>query len=46
MHFHLLYGQNEGISQGHAKGKVFSIPNYITINRRTIFEHQEKRYDM
>ena len=34
-YFHLLYRQTEeGIAQGHAKGKVPSIPNYTTINRR------------
>ncbi len=34
-YFHLQYRQTEGIAQGHAKGKVPSIPNYTTINRRT-----------
>ncbi len=34
-YFHLPYRQTkEGIAQGHAKGKVPSIPNYTTINRR------------
>src|SRR3954467_13614990 len=33
-YFHLPYRQTEGIAQGHAKGKVPSIPDYITINRR------------
>ncbi len=33
-YFHLPYRQTEGITQGHAKGKVPSIPNYATINRR------------
>ena len=33
-YFHLPYRQTEGITQGHAKGKVPSIPNYTTINRR------------
>ena len=28
------YRQTEGIAQGHAKGKVPSIPDYSTINRR------------
>ena len=28
------YRQTEGIAKGHAKGKVPSIPNYTTINRR------------
>ena len=28
------YRQTEGITQAHAKGKVPSIPNYTTINRR------------
>src|SRR5690242_640743 len=32
--FHLPYRQTEGIAQGHAKGKVPSIPDYTTINRR------------
>ncbi len=35
MYFHLPYRQTkEGIAQGHAKGKVPSIPYYTTINRR------------
>ncbi|HEY6537060.1 MAG TPA: hypothetical protein VIY08_14895 [Candidatus Nitrosocosmicus sp.] len=33
-YFHLPYRQTEGIVQGHTKGKVPSIPNYITINIR------------
>src|ERR1700750_3050265 len=34
-YFHLPYRQtNEGIAQGHAKGKVPTIPHYTTINRR------------
>jgi hypothetical protein len=33
-YFHLPYRQTEGITQGHAKGKVPSIPDYTTINRR------------
>jgi hypothetical protein len=33
-YFHLPYRQTEGIAQGHAKGKVPSIPDYTTINRR------------
>ena len=33
-YFHLPYRQTEGITQGHAKGKVPSIPHYTTINRR------------
>ena len=33
-YFHLLYRQTEGIAQGHAKGKVPSIPDFTTINRR------------
>ncbi len=33
-YFHLPYRQTEGITQAHAKGKVPSIPNYTTINRR------------
>ena len=28
------YRQTEGIAQGHAKGKVPSIPDYTTISRR------------
>ena len=31
-YFHLPYRQTEGIAQGHAKGKVPSIPDYTTIN--------------
>ena len=34
MYFHLPYRQTEGIAQGHAKGKVPSIPDFTTINRR------------
>ena len=35
VYFHLPYQQTkEGITQSHAKGKVSSIPNYTTINRR------------
>ncbi len=33
-YFHLPYQQTEGIAQGHAKGKVPSIPDFTTINRR------------
>jgi hypothetical protein len=34
-YFHLPFRQTkEIIAQGHAKGKVPSIPDYITINRR------------
>ena len=33
-YFHLPYRQTEGITQGHAKGKVPSIPDFTTINRR------------
>jgi len=35
-YFHLPYRQTEGIAQEHAKGKVPSIPDYTTINRRRI----------
>ena len=34
VYFHLPYRQTEGIAQGHAKGKVPSIPHYTTISRR------------
>ncbi len=35
MYFHLPYRQTkEGIAQGHAKGKVPSIPDYSTLSRR------------
>ena len=34
VYFHLPYRQTEGIAQGHAKGKVPSIPDYSTISRR------------
>ncbi len=34
VYFHLPYRQTEGITQGHAHGKVPSIPDYTTINRR------------
>ena len=30
----MLYRQTEGIAQGHAKGRVPSIPDYTTISRR------------
>src|SRR6476469_4754391 len=33
-YFHLPYRQTEEIAQGHAKGKLSSIPDYTTINRR------------
>ncbi len=33
-YFHLPYRQTEGIAQGHAYGKVPSIPDYTTISRR------------
>src|SRR6476659_10135255 len=33
-YFLLPYRQTEGIAQGHAKGKVPSIPHYTTISRR------------
>ena len=34
-YFHLPYRQtNEGIAQGHVNGKIPSIPDYTTINRR------------
>ena len=34
VYFHPPYRQTEGIAQGHAKGKVPSIPDFTTINRR------------
>ena len=34
VYFHLPYRQTEEIAQGHAHGKVPSIPDYTTINRR------------
>jgi hypothetical protein len=34
VYFHLPFRQTEGIAQGHAKGKVPSIPDYSTISRR------------
>jgi hypothetical protein len=34
VYFHLPFRQTEGIAQGHAKGKVPSIPDYTTISRR------------
>ncbi len=33
-YFHLPYRQTEGIAQAHAKGKLPSIPDFTTINRR------------
>ena len=33
-YFHLPYRQTEGIAHGHARGKVPSIPDFTTINRR------------
>ncbi|HEY6536514.1 MAG TPA: hypothetical protein VIY08_12065 [Candidatus Nitrosocosmicus sp.] len=44
-YFHLPYKQTkEGITQGQVKGKVSSIPNYTTINRRIIVGYKDKRY--
>ncbi len=34
VYFHLPYRQTEGIAQGHAKGKIYSTPDFTTINRR------------
>ncbi len=34
VYFYLPYRQTEKIAQGHAKGRVPSIPDYSTINRR------------
>jgi hypothetical protein len=34
VYFHLPYRQTEGIAQGYAHGKLPSIPDYTTINRR------------
>ena len=34
VYFHLPYRQTEGITQAHAKGKITSIPDFTTINRR------------
>jgi IS5 family transposase len=34
VYFHLPFRQTEGIAQGHAYGKVPSIPDYTTISRR------------
>jgi hypothetical protein len=34
VYFHLPFRQTEGIAQGHAHGKVPSIPDYTTISRR------------
>ena len=45
IYFHLPFRQTEGIARGHAKGKVPSIPDYTTINRRiNQFGCQDKRY--
>ncbi len=33
-HTSIFHPTNEGIAQGHAKGKVPSIPDFTTINRR------------
>jgi len=35
-YFHLPYRQTEGIAQGHAKGKVPSIPDFTTICKKRI----------
>lgn len=35
IYFHLPYRQTEGVIRSHAGGKVPSIPDYSTINRRT-----------
>ena len=46
VYFHLPYLQTEeGIAQGHAKWKVTSIPDYITISRRINRLFQDKRYE-
>ena len=42
-YFHLPYRQTEGITQAHAKGKVPSIPDFTTINRRIIVGYKDKR---
>ncbi len=34
VYFHLPYRQTEGIAQGHAHGKVPSIPDFTTLSRR------------
>ncbi len=34
IYFHLPFRQTEGIAQGHAHGKIPSIPDYRTISRR------------
>ena len=34
VYFHLPYRQTEGITQAHARVKVFLFPYYTTINRR------------
>ncbi len=36
VYFHLPYRQTEGIAQGHAKGKVPSIPDFTTICKKRI----------
>ncbi|HXS59635.1 MAG TPA: transposase [Candidatus Sulfopaludibacter sp.] len=45
-YFHLPYRQtNEGIAQAHAKGKLPSIPDFTTINRKNKpIGYKDKRY--
>ncbi len=44
VYFHLPYRQTEGIAQGHAKGKVPSIPIYNNKQKDKSFEYPDKRY--
>ena len=43
VYFHLPYRQTEGIAQGHAKGKVPSIPIYNDKQKNKQIRYQDKR---
>ena len=42
-YFHLPYRQTEGIAQGHAKGKLPSIPIYNNKPKNKSFRYKDKR---
>ena len=44
-YFHLPYRQTEGIAQGHAKGKVPSIPIYNNKQKNKQIGYSDKRYN-
>ena len=43
-YFHFPYRQTEGIAQGHAKGKLPSIPDFTTINKKNKQIKYSNRY--